>query len=162
MAISTNSETVASAPIVTMSVLGTMISLATVSPKLMIDSISTRSDSSITECSAASPAKARISSSVTKGPFLRPLPGSRIFAAPISARAGTRSVLPINSISGAVSNAARSVCCRAQVFGAASAITKSTRTFNKMPITRPSGPKSAAARTPTNADWIVCTMLTDK
>ena len=128
---------------VTMSVRGTMISRTTVSPKSMIDSIRSRSDSSITECSMASSARARISSSVTNGPFFRPLPGRMMLATPMSARAGRRSTQPANSTIGAVSIAARSVCCSAHVFGAASAITNSTSTFNTMPIATPRGTEQA-------------------
>ena len=159
---SMHSATVASAPTVTMSVRGTMISRTTVSPKSMIDSIRSRSDSSMTACSMASSARARISSSVTNGPFFRPLPGRITLATPMRARAGMRSTQPANSTMGAVNNAARSVCCNAQVFGAASAITNSTRTFNTMPIATPAAPNRLAASTPTRADWIVWTMLTDR
>jgi hypothetical protein len=58
------------------------------------------------------------------------------FATPISMRAGQRSTQPTNSTTGAVSIAARSVCCSAHVFGAASAITNSTSTLITMPTAR--------------------------
>ena len=103
----------------------------------MIDSISRRSDSSMPPASAASSARAMISSSVTNGPVFRPLPGRITLATPMSARATSRSDRPTNCTSGAVRMAARSVCWSAQVFGAASATTNTTTTLTTMPMTTP-------------------------
>ena len=101
-----------------------MISRATVSPKSMIDAISSRSDSSMPPASAASSARARISSSVTNGPCFRPLPGRITLVSTDEAVGPTsRKARPTNATIGAVSSAARSVCWSAQVFGAASATT---------------------------------------
>ena len=156
MAISTQSATRYSTSKDTMSVRGTMISRATVSPKSMIDSMRSRSSSSMTEASAASPIRAMISSSVTNGPCSRPLPGRITLVTVMSTSAIHRNVRPMSTMSGAVASAARSVCCRAHVFGAASAMMNTTTTLISVATMTPAVPNTRDATMPVMDACTVC------
>ena len=77
---------VSSASTVTMSGRGCITSRTTVSPNSKIEWMSARSSRSIASSSAATSAIVRISSSVTNGPSLRPLPGRITLAKPMRPR----------------------------------------------------------------------------
>ena len=118
------SRSVLSDSIATMSGLGTMTSRTIVSPNSKIEWISWVSSRSIEPSSWPIWAIDRRSASETNGPCLRPRPGSRTFARPISARVGSSSTRPRNHTSGATARAARSECSTPKVLLIASTITK--------------------------------------
>ena len=109
------SFTVARASTATMSGRGTMTSRTTVSPNSMIEWMRRRSSRSMTSPSVATSTVASSSDSDTKGPSLRPLPGTRTLARPMSARDRRRtSGNPAMAwTTGATRSAARSGCCTA-------------------------------------------------
>ena len=105
---------------------GTITSRATVSPNVKIEWISSRSCGSMLPSSCPTSAIVRMTPSETKGPSLRPLPGSRMLASPMSARVGTLSTRPMKKTSGASASATRSLCRMPKVFAIASTTRKYT------------------------------------
>ena len=145
---STASSTRNSPPTVTMSGRGTITSRTTVSPNSMICSMRSRSSSSITSSSTATSARASSSSSDTKGPSLRPLPGSSTLAIPIRPR--ERILMGQKRASTATgpaaSRAERSGCWMAQVLGAASATVKTSTTLMITAIDHAPGPEEVVGQ----------------
>ena len=136
--------------IVTMSGNGTITSRATVSPNSMIDSIRSRSSSSMTSSFIAASTIPSSSCSLTNGPCSRPFPFTMTLVNEMShpetifnGGNDTSSFVPR-----AVLKAARSGYSKAYVFGTASARTKKTMTFKRTPTATPSGPKARDATTP--------------
>src|SRR5947209_5900078 len=148
MAISRTSRTGVPPATVTMSGRGTITSRTTVSPNSMIEWMRARSSCSMTSSCWATSAIASSSSSEMNGPSLRPLPGMMTLARPIRPRERTRSGQKrTRAATGRPARrAARSACWIAQVFGAASAITKMMQTSMPVAMTTPHGPKRSARK----------------
>ena len=125
MATSSACVTVLATGTVTMSGRGTITSRATVSPNVMIDSMSSRSSSAITSSSTAASTIPSSSCSDTNGPLRRPRPGMMTLVSPMSARDTARSgVNETSAPTGRAANrAARSGASTAHVFGRASVTT---------------------------------------
>ena len=108
----------------TMSGRGTITSRTTVSPKVKMEWISSRSCGSMLPSSCPTSAIVRMSPSETNGPCLSPFPGSSTFASPMSARVGRLSTRPRKYTTGASASATRSLCRMPNVFAMASTTTK--------------------------------------
>src|SRR6266540_3581196 len=116
---------------------GTITSRRMVSPNSKIEWIISRSSSSMTSPRSASSTRARISSSETKGPLARPLPGATTLPMAMNSRvSGPRT-----------RRATRSVCCTARVFGATSANTNVSMVMPMTATARPTPPPISRSAT---------------
>ena len=143
---------------------GTITSRATVSPNSIIDSMRSRSSSSMTSSFIAASTIPNNSCSFTKGPCSSPLPLTMTLVNEINqpdtilnGGNDTKSLVPR-----AVVKAARSGYNNAYVLGTASAKTKNTMTFSSTPTATPSGPKAREATTPVNVACTVWHTLTER
>ena len=83
------------------------------------------------------------------GPASGPCPGRITLVRPMSSRATSRNGAPDERARSAPSSsAARSVCCSAHVFGAASATTNTTTTLTTVAMATPHPPNTRTATTP--------------